>query len=54
MQELESRNDTIMYDEDKGGSVVILDVDNYVKETERQLNKKRKLQENKLRLYYKY
>ena len=42
MQELESRNDRIMSDKDKGRSVVILDVDNYVKETERQLNTKRK------------
>ena len=36
MQELQSRNDI----SDKGGAVVILDVEDYVKEAERQLNSK--------------
>ena len=45
MQELQSRNDI----SDKGGAVVILDVEDYVKEAERQLNSKEN--KNKLRPY---
>ena len=40
MQELQSRNDIVITDADKGGAVVILDVEDYVKEAERQLNNK--------------
>ena len=36
MQELQSRNDIVITDTDKGGAVVILDVEDYVKEAERQ------------------
>ena len=39
MQELQSRNDIII-DANKGGAVVILDVEDYVKEAERLLNNK--------------
>ena len=40
MQELQSRNDIVITNADKGGAVVILDVEDYVKEAERQLNNK--------------
>ena len=40
MQELQSKNDLIIPDAYKGGIVVILDVEDYVKEAERQLNNK--------------
>ena len=40
MQELQSKNDLIITDAYKGGIVVILDVEDYVKEAERQLNNK--------------
>ena len=40
MQELQSRNDIVITDADKGGAVVILDVEDYVKQAERQLNNK--------------
>ena len=40
MQELQSRNDMVITDVNKGGAVVILDVEDYVKEAERQLNNK--------------
>ena len=40
MQELQSRNDIVITDADKGGAVVILDVEDYVKEAERQLSNK--------------
>ena len=40
MQELQSRNDIVITDANKGGAVVILDVEDYVKEAERQLNNK--------------
>ena len=40
MQELQIRNDIVITDADKGGAVVILDVEDYVKEAERQLNNK--------------
>ena len=40
MQELQSRNDIVINDADKGEAVVILDVEDYVKEAERQLNNK--------------
>ena len=40
MQELQSRNDIVITDANKGGAVVILDVEDYFKETERQLNNK--------------
>ena len=39
IQELQSRNDTVISDTNKGGAVVILDVD-WVKKAERQLNNK--------------
>ena len=42
MQELQSRNDIVIIDADKGGAVVILDVEDYVKKAERQLNNKEK------------
>ena len=40
MQEMQSRNDIVITDADKGGAVVILDVEDYVKEAERQLKNK--------------
>ena len=40
MQELQSRKGIVITDADKGGDVVILDVEDYVKEAERQLNNK--------------
>ena len=40
MQELQSRKDIIVTYADKGGSAVILDVEDYVKKAERQLNNK--------------
>ena len=40
MQELQSRNDTVVTDANKRGAVVILDAEDYVKEAERQLNNK--------------
>ena len=40
MQELQSRKDIIVTYADKGGSAVILDVEDYVKKAERQLNDK--------------
>ena len=38
MQELQFRKDIGITDADKGGAVVILDVEDYVKEAEKQLN----------------
>ena len=38
MQELQFRKDIAITDADKGGAVVILDVEDYVKEAEKQLN----------------
>ena len=40
MQKLQSRNDIVITDTDKGGAVAIQDVEDYVKEAERHLNKK--------------
>ena len=40
MQELQSRKGIVITDADKGGAIVILDVEDYVKEAERQLNNK--------------
>ena len=40
MQELQSRNDKVIADANKGRAVVILDVEDYLKEVERQLNNK--------------
>ena len=40
MQELQSRNDIVITNAEKGGAVVILDVEDYVKEAERQLKNK--------------
>ena len=40
MQKLQSRNNIIIADADKGGAVVILDVEDNVKEAERLLNRK--------------
>ena len=40
MQELQSRKDILVTYADKGGSAVILDVEDYVKKAERQLNNK--------------
>ena len=34
MQELQSRKDIVITDADKGGAVVILDVEDYVKDAE--------------------
>ena len=56
MQELQSRNDIVIIDADKGGAVVILDVEDYVKEAERQLKNKeqyRKITTNLLLLIMK-
>ena len=38
MQELQSKKDIVIANADKGGAVVILDVEDYVKEAERQFN----------------
>ena len=38
LQELQFRDDIVTTDADKGGAVVILDVEDYVKEAERQLH----------------
>ena len=40
MQELQSRDDIVITDADKGGAVAILDVEDYFKEAERQLKNK--------------
>ena len=40
MQKLQSRNDIVITDADKGEAVVILDVEDYIKKVERQLNNK--------------
>ena len=40
MQELQPGNDTVITDVNKGRSIVILDVEDYVKEAERQLKNK--------------
>ena len=40
MQKLQSRNDIVITDTDKGGAVAIQDVEDYVKEAERHLNNK--------------
>ena len=40
MQDLQSRNDIVITHADKSGASVILDVEDYVKETERQPNNK--------------
>ena len=56
MQELQFRNDIVIIDADKGGAVVILDVEDYVKEAERQLKNKeqyRKITTNLLLLIMK-
>ena len=37
LQKLQSRDDNVIIDTDKGGAVVILDVEDYIKEAERQL-----------------
>ena len=42
MQKLQSRNDLIITEADKGGAAVILDVEEYVKKVERQLSNKEK------------
>ena len=44
MQELQSRDDIVITDTDKGGAVAILDVEDYVKEAERQLKNKQNYQ----------
>ena len=41
LQELQSRDDIVITDVDKGGAVVILDVEHYIKEMERQLHNTR-------------
>ena len=49
MKELSEREDIIITKADKGGALVIVDVKDYIKETERQLNNTenyRKLQED--------
>ena len=38
LQELQSRDDIVITDVDKGGAVVILDVEGYIREAERQLH----------------
>ena len=38
LQELQSRDDIVTTEPDKGGAVVILDVEDYIKEAERQLH----------------
>lgn len=52
MQELQSRNGSTVItntNADKGGAIVIIDVEDCVKEAEKQLNKKKKkLQKNNL------
>ena len=48
MQELQSRNDIVITDSNKGGGAVILDVEDYVKEAERQLN----IKENYRKIIY--
>ena len=40
MLELQSWKDIVLTDADNGGAVLILDVEDYVKEVERQLNNK--------------
>ena len=40
MQKLQSRNNIVITDPKKGEAVVILDVEGYIKEAERQLNNK--------------
>ena len=40
MEELQSRNDKVITGFDKGKTVVILDVEDYVREAEKKLNKK--------------
>ena len=49
MEELEKRKDIIITNADKGGAVVIMDVEKYINEANRQLSDKRnykKLQED--------
>ena len=41
MQELQSRNDIVIIDADKGGAVVILDVEDYVKKQKDSLTTKK-------------
>ena len=48
MQELESRNNTVITDASRWGAGLILDVEDYVKEAEKQINSK----ENYRKLYY--
>ena len=48
MQELQSRNNTVITDANKCGAGLILDVEDYVKEAEKQINSK----ENYRKLYY--
>ena len=38
LHELQSRDDTVITEADKGDTVAMLDVENYVKEAERQLH----------------
>ena len=38
LQELQSSDDIVITEADKGGAVVILDVEDYIKEAERQLH----------------
>ena len=40
MQELQPRNNAAITDADKGGAFLILDVEDHVREAERQLNNK--------------
>ena len=47
MQELQSRNNTVITDANKCGAGLILDVEDYVKEAEKQINGK----ENYRKLY---
>ena len=42
MHELQSKNDIVLTDTDKGEAVVTFDMEHYVKEAERQLNSKEK------------
>ena len=47
MQELQSRNDIVITHADKSGTAVILDVEDYVKEAERQPNNKENYRKKK-------
>ena len=52
MQELQSRNNTVITDAGKDRAVVIIDGEDYIKEAKRQLNNKKRLWKNKLQPYY--